>query len=109
MCSVLSQGKDIEADLNATMLSTDKEKKILKQLEAFPQVVEDASKELAPHKITNYVHDLAELVHAWYNENKIVDKANLELSASRLALCKAIKQVIKNALYLVGVSSPEHM
>ena len=109
MCSVLAQGKDIELDLDASKLSTDKEKKILKQLESFPQVVNDAANELAPHKITNYVHDLAELVHAWYNENKIVDKNNIELSASRLALSKAIKQVIKNALYLVGVSSPEHM
>ena len=109
MCSVLKQGEDIGIDIQATLLTTEKEKAILKQLASFPSVVDSAAKELAPYHITNYVHDLAELVHAWYNESKVVDKSNIELSKSRLALCAATKQVIKNALYLVGVNAPEHM
>ena len=109
MCSVLEQGKDIEIDINAPELVSEKEKAILKQLESFPDVVSNASRELAPHLITNYVHNLAELIHAWYNDSKIIDRDNLNVSKSRLALSKASKQVIKNALWLVGVSAPEHM
>lgn len=109
MCSVLEQGKDIELDINATQLVSEKEKAILKQLESFPDVVGSAAKDLAPHLITNYVHNLAELIHAWYNDSKIIDRDNLNVSKSRLALSKASKQVIKNALWLVGVDAPEHM
>jgi arginyl-tRNA synthetase len=109
MCSVLAQGNDIGIDENAPHLVSEKEKAILKQLESFNEVISGAAKELAPHLITNYVHNLAELIHAWYNESKIIDRDNIEVSKSRLALCKASKQVIKNALWLVGVSAPEHM
>ena len=109
MCSVLEQGKDIEIDIDAKHLVNDKEKAILKSLESFPDVVSSAARELAPHIITNYVHNLAELIHAWYNDSKIIDRDNIEVSKSRLALSKASKQVIKNALWLVGVSAPSHM
>ena len=109
LCSVLTQGKDIGFDASCPLLTSEKEKAILKQLAAFPSIVDKSASELAPYHITNYVHDLAELVHAWYNESKVVDKNNIELSKSRLALCLATKQVIKNALNLVGVNAPEHM
>ncbi len=109
LCSLLTLGEEIGIDANCPLLTTEKEKAILKQLASFPQIVDSSAKELAPYHITNYVHDLAELVHAWYNESKIVDKDNIELSRSRLALCEATKQVIKNALSLVGVSAPIRM
>ena len=109
MCSVLSLGQDIGIDENASNLVSEKEKAILKQLEAFKDVVIAAGRELSPNLITNYVHNLAELIHAWYNDAKIIDRDNLEVSKSRLALAKASKQVIKNALWLVGVSAPTHM
>ena len=109
MCSVLELGKDLGIDENASNLESEKEKAILKQLEAFPDIVNNAAKELAPHLITNYVHNLAELIHAWYNDAKIIDRDNIEVSKSRLALAKASKQVIKNALWLVGVSAPSRM
>ena len=109
MCSVLKMGEDIAIDEKGQHLNLEKEKLILKTLADFPKVVNDACKDLLPNKITNYVHELAESVHSWYNDTKIVDRNALEVSASRLALCEAIKQVVKNALYLVGVNTPEHM
>ena len=109
MCSVLKMGEDIALDESGKNLNLEKEKLILKTLADFPKIVEGACKDLLPNKITNYVHELAESVHSWYNDTKIVDRNALEVSASRLALCEAIKQVIKNALNLVGVNTPEHM
>lgn len=109
MCSVLKMGEDIAIDESGKYLSLEKEKLILKTLADFPKVVSGAAVDLLPNKITNYVHELAESVHSWYNDTKIVDRSNIEVSASRLALCEAIKQVVRNALYLVGVNTPEHM
>ena len=109
MCSVLELGKDSGIDESAPLLVSEKEKAILKQLSSFQDVVSSAAKDLAPNVITNYVHNLAELIHAWYNDAKIIDRDNIEVSKSRLALAKASQQVIKNALWLVGVGAPSHM
>lgn len=109
LCSILEQGKDIPIDISASKLEKGSEIALLKHLASFPNVVNDAAKERAPFKITNYIHELAELVHAFYGECRVIDRDQLEVSASRLALCKASQQVIKNALNLVGVSAPEHM
>ncbi len=109
ICSILQQGKDIPLDLDAKLLEKPSEMNLLKHLASFPNVILDATKERAPYKITNYIHDLAELVHGFYTECRVIDKNNIALSSSRLALCAASKQVMKNALNLIGVSAPEHM
>ena len=109
LCSILEQGKDIGVDLEASRLEKPSEMSLLKHLANFPNVVNDAAKERAPYKITNYIHDLAGLIHEFYTECRVIDRNNIDVSSSRLALCKASKQVMKNALDLIGVSAPEHM
>ena len=109
LASMLENACDIALDNSGSKLEKPTELELLKHLAAFPGVVLDASKERAPFKITNYIHDLAEKVHAFYSECRVIDRDNLDISASRLALCKATKQVIKNALYLIGVNAPNHM
>ena len=109
LCSILEQGKDIPIDNSAKLLSQPSEMALLKHLADFNNVVNDAAKDKAPYKITNYIHSLAELVHVFYNECRVIDQNNLELSGSRLALVKASKIVLKNALMLIGVSAPIHM
>ena len=109
LCSILEQGKDIPLDLSGTKLGAVSEMELLKHLSNFPNLVSDAAKERAPYKITNYIHDLAEKIHAFYGECRVIDRNDLETTASRLALVKACEQVIKTALSLIGVSAPEHM
>lgn len=109
LCSILEQASDIKLDLSGSKLEKASELNVLKHLAAFPGVVLDAAEDRAPFKITNYIHELAELVHAFYSECRVIDRDNLEVSASRLALCQASKQVMKNALSLIGVSAPNHM
>ena len=109
LCSILEQGKDIPLDFDGKQLQANSESALLKHIALFVDVVEDAAKERAPYKITNYIHELAELVHAFYTECRVIDKEHLDVSSSRLALCYASKQVMKNALSLVGVSAPTHM
>ena len=109
LCSILEQASDIKLDLSGSKLEKPAELNVLKHLAAFPGVILDAAENRAPFKITNYIHELAELVHAFYSECRVIDRDNLDVSASRLALCQASKQVMKNALYLIGVNAPNHM
>ena len=109
LCSILEQGKDIAIDKDAKSLAKPSEMALLKHLASFPNVILDATKERAPYKITNYIHDLAEFVHGFYTECRVIDRDNIDLSSSRLALCLASKIVMKNALDLIGVSAPKHM
>ena len=109
LCSILEQGKDIPLDISACKLEKNSEMSLLKHLSNFPNVVNDAAKERAPYKITNYIHDLAGLIHEFYTECRVIDKNNIDVSSSRLALCKASEQVMKNALNLIGVSAPVRM
>ena len=109
LCSILEQGKDIPIDIEASKLEKQSEMALLKFLANFPNVVNDAAKERAPYKITNYIHELAGLIHEFYTECRVIDRDNIDVSSSRLALCKASEQVMKNALNLIGVNAPEHM
>ena len=110
-CQVLELSKKHEFKEATTfeLLSNPKEIDLIKYIGEFPSVVSDAAKTFSPYKITNYVQKLAQLFHTFYNECKVIDSTNEELSSQRLALVKASKIVIRNALNLVGVSAPNKM
>ena len=109
LCSILKSASDIEIDKSGSKLKEHSELELVKKLASFSEVVKTASKERAPYKITNYIHELAEKVHAFYTECRVIDRDNLEVTSARLGLCLACKIVLRNALYLVGVSAPEKM
>ena len=54
-------------------------------------------------------NEVAERIHAFYTECRVIDRDNIEVTSNRLGLCLASKIVMKNALSLVGVSAPERM
>ncbi len=96
----------LEADL--TCLDSDYEKIVLQKLIDFPQVVESAAHDLAPHQIAVYLKDLAADFHSYYNASRfLVEDETVKLA--RLALIAATAQVMKNGLALLGVSAPESM
>ena len=109
LCSILEQGKDIALDQSGKNLKEPSEMALLKHLGDFSKMVNDAANEKAPYKVTNYIHSLAELVHVFYSNCRVIDRDNLEVSGSRLALVKASQIVLNNALRLIGVSAPIHM
>ena len=109
LCSILEQGKEIPIDESAKNLKEQSEMALLKHLADFGKTVNDAANDKAPYKIANYIHALAEMVHVFYNECRVIDKSNTEICSSRLALVKASRIVLKNALNLIGVSAPIHM
>ncbi len=109
LSSILAAASDIKIDESGALLKEYSELELSKKLASFEDVVKTASKERAPYKITNYIHELAEKVHAFYTECRVIDRDNLEVTSARLGLCLASKIVLRNALYLVGVSAPEKM
>ena len=109
LTSLLDTGSDIKLDKEGKNLTKQSEISLLKHLIDFPSLVQDCAKERTPYKVTNYIHRLAELVHGFYTECRVIDRDNIEVTQSRLALCLAAKIVLKNALHLVGVSAPNHM
>ncbi len=94
------------AELSA--LESGYETVLLQQLIDFPQVVESAAEDLAPHLIAFYLKDFAADFHSYYNASRfLVEDEQVRLA--RLALIAAIAQVLKNGLALLGVSAPEKM
>ncbi len=95
-----------EADL--AKLAIPYELTLLKRLNDYPETVEMAARELAPHLIAYYLKDLAADFHSYYNaEQFLVDDESTRLA--RLALVLATRQTLKNGLALLGVSAPEKM
>jgi arginyl-tRNA synthetase len=116
ICSVLAQwaatvpGAD-EAALEQADLSplgSPREFALMARLAAYPEVVAGAAEELAPHALAFWLKDLAAEFHGYYNaERFLVDDPALR--SARLALLAAVRQVLRNGLGLIGVSTPERM
>jgi arginyl-tRNA synthetase len=111
ICSVVGQWGGNVSDLaqaDIGRLSSERELAIANRLAEFPDVIEAAAKELAPHQIAFYLKDLAGDFHAWYNaERMLVDDESLR--DARVALAAAIRQVIRSGMSILGVSCPESM
>ena len=87
---------------------------VARQLAFWPEVVEDATHLLEPHRVPYYVQDLATAVHRFYHagnekgEHRVVVE-DPNLTRARLELCRAARHTLKTALDLIGVSAPERM
>ncbi|MED4473901.1 MULTISPECIES: arginine--tRNA ligase [Bacillaceae] len=113
ICTMLEQAKNkgfnIESTYDAGLLTAEKEVDLLKKLGEFPQVVAEAAEKQLPHKVTQYVFDLATLLHSFYNAEKVLDQENKERTNARIALMKGVRTTLANGLKLIGVSAPEKM
>lgn len=89
-------------------LESESEATLLQRLIDYPQVIETAAEDLAPHLIAFYLKDLAADFHRYYNSTRfLVEDERVRLA--RLALIAAVAQVLRNGLGLLGVSAPEQM
>jgi len=92
----------------AHRLDTSEDFRLLKLLDAFPVVIEEAAGNLEPHRLTYFLLDLATALHDYYTKHRFISEDG-ELSRARLALARAVKQVLATGLNLLGVSAPERM
>lgn len=112
ICSILRQAAEqnfTASTEHLELLTDEKEIEVLKKIGDFPQVIADAAKLRAPHRVTTYIHELASNFHSFYNANKVLDASNEDMTRARLALIEGVKTTLANALKTVGVQAPEKM
>jgi arginyl-tRNA synthetase len=111
VCSVLAQwGGDLRtlATADLGVLASERELALAAKLAAFPELIDSAARDHAPHAIAFWLRELAAEFHAWYNAERLLVEDEAQKLA-RLALAVAVRQVIRNGLRLLGVSAPDTM
>jgi arginyl-tRNA synthetase len=103
------QGVRVDADADYSLVSSEKDMDLLKKIGEFPAAVGEAALKRVPHRITNYIVELASTFHSFYNAEKVLDLANVERTKARLGLVRSVQITLRNALALIGVSAPEKM
>jgi arginyl-tRNA synthetase len=73
------------------------------------KTLSDCARDNSPHHLTTYLTELAASFHSFYDQHKVLDPENKEVTAFRLFLLKSVKGVIAKGLGLLGVSAPERM
>ncbi len=111
--SIFSKAKSLEKEeephsFDFSLLSTPAELDLMKSLLQLPDAVEMCAATFEPHRLTEYLYDLAGVFHRFYHVCDVLteDKA---LTQARLALCRATKIVLQNGLTMLGISAPDAM
>ena len=74
-----------------------------------PELVEAMARSLEPHHLPHYAQELATVFHDFYEQCRVVDDDNPDLSKARLKLVAAAKSVLATSLGLMGMSAPDRM
>lgn len=110
-CGILNKAEiknvDIEK-INYSMITDELSIDVFKTIDEFPQKIIDAANKYEPYIITRYLVDICQKFNKFYNENYILNCED-DLKNARLALVIAVKNVIKNGLSILGISTPEKM
>ncbi|MEE9523307.1 MAG: arginine--tRNA ligase, partial [Thermodesulfovibrionales bacterium] len=89
-------------------LIEDDELRLIKKILYYPMVFEGAALAREPHRITFYLQELAGLFHPYYNKYRVLND-DKEISIARLALCRAVMEILNEGLSLLGITAPEKM
>lgn len=121
MCSVFAkagiEANQIDASPDALAhLRETIERDLVRQLAEFPATVVRSAEQRAPHVLCDYLEKTAGQVNSWYHQGNpsrnpelavLVDDANLR--TARLALARAVQIVLRNGLWILGLTAPERM
>lgn len=114
ICSILRQYGEQGGQMpdpsrvHFNLLKEEYELALARKLADFPEEVAAAASGLAPQRIARYLHELAGLLHSFYNSHRVIT-AEQDLSEARLVLVDATRITLKNALGLLGLTAPERM
>jgi arginyl-tRNA synthetase len=116
ICSILRKAEETRnkmQDMNngeyLDLLVHEKELSLIKELNRFPELVEEIGKTYEVHKLPYYAIKLADKFHSFYNACKVIDEENLGLTKARIRLITAVRIVLGETLNLIGVEAPEKM
>ena len=111
VCSVLAQwGGDAGVLSKVALISLTHERELglMQRLAEYPEIIANAAREFAPHQVAFYLREVAGEFHGYYNSTRLLVPQE-PLKLARLALCFAVRHVLRNGLALLGVSAPEKM
>tara|TARA_Y100000590_G_scaffold239162_1_gene269003 strand:- start:11466 stop:13199 length:1734 start_codon:yes stop_codon:yes gene_type:complete len=118
ICSVFRHiGKDMNSVINIEKNDFEYSKdeiNILKKIAEWPKCIEISSNKLEPHRISNYLYELASLFHSYWNlgkdkpEKRFINSKN-QISNDKLIFLKSISNVIRVGMNIIGASTPEKM
>ena len=97
------------ARVDLSRLTESHETELMARLAQYPETLELAARDYAPHQLAYYLRELANDLHTYYNAHAFLLKDDDRLRDARLALIDAVRQVLANGLQLLGVSAPESM
>ena len=86
-----------------------KEKNLLKTLYDFPAVVMEASEELSPAQIANYIYELCKEFNQFYHDYSVLNEPDKDISEFRIRLSQLTARTVKNGMELLGIEVPEKM
>mgnify|MGYP001014076037 CR=1 FL=1 len=114
ICSILRQHGEQgglmpqPSKVNFRLLKEECELALARKLADFPEEVTSAALNLAPQRIARYIHELAGLLHSFYNSHRVIT-SDQELTMARLTLVDATRITLRNGLGLLGLTAPERM
>lgn len=114
ICSIFDQWQSRVSENENSLLAfngelfNDEEMRIIKKLLLYPMIFKNAVAAHEPHRITFYLQELAGMFHPYYHRHRVISE-DLELTKAKLALCEAIRIVLKHGLKILGVNAPEKM
>ena len=115
ICSVFAQADEKNmfwdkdnVDSNLALLALPHEQEIVRHLRQYRQILAQAAEHYEPHRVAQYLLELATLFHSYYN-NCIFLENDKNLRDARLSLCTAVKEIVAAGLKLLGVSAPQKM
>lgn len=106
---IVSQVPNFTIAKSINLLTHKKEKELLILIDEYLLTLNRIVENFQPHLLTSYLQRLAKTFHSYYNECKIINDDNQELTAQRLTLILAVKYLLSNGLNLIGVSAPNKM
>ena len=113
ICSIFKQSKENNMDFKFNkkfleLLAEEEELNIVKKLSYYPEVIKKSALRYEPHLLTNYMKELAQEIHSYYNKSQILVE-DKELRNARLSLIEACRYVFLNSSKIIGISMPEKM
>lgn len=106
-CQLLDK-EDILLPSKLSSLNSIKERELINELRYFKFTIENAALTYEPYKLSVYLYNLTKLFHSFYTNNKILDNDNPK-KVDQYFLVKAVRQVIYNALVILGITAPSKM
>jgi arginyl-tRNA synthetase len=96
-------------DIDLELINNSDEISLLKNISKFPDEVSSSAQTMEPHKIISYLNKVAESFHKFYHNNRVLTLENQNLTYTRLGICLAVRQILKNGFSIIGINAPERM